>query len=773
MFERRLKVVLIILAAMICVLVGRAAQVQIVNKEYWQQEAASAMRRSHLVDSTRGAIRDRNNKILALDEPCIDACIDYPALTHPPDPAWLKDKATDTIRHRLGDDVYKKTSKKQLAEMRDQEIAKLQANIDAMWDKLAKLSSKSPDEIQDIRESVIRRVQMRQQYVYHARIVEALKKEGKTEEDEGAIKKFLSAGDGDSNQDSLNVVVAEQREPQVILRAIDTATQNELGKNIDQYPGLVLKPGSHREYPYNDVACHLLGVLGRVNADEVKNQKKDDLHSYLPNDLIGRAGVEALCEPSLKGVRGRVDRALGETTLLERVEPIPGKDVRLSIDVELQQQIQTAFEHATLRDAYGRVDEEDAVLHGAAVVLDVKTNNVLALVSYPTYDLNHYEELYSKLYADDVDAPLRNRATMSTLQPGSTVKPFCGMAGIMAGVVKVNEGIECTGYLVLDGKKLSQGRCWVASMYANDPRVPSVSHHPIPFPHQGHDGNADGFLTYSDGLERSCNVYFETVADRLKIDRLSEWYSKFGLGRVTGIGLAEATGILPNSFHGLIALRRSTGFFAGIGQGRISATPIQMANAAAMLARGGIWMRPNLLLPGVDGNPPDVKENAWHGTPERVDLHLDPAAVAAAKDGMWRVVNGQSGTGKALVAGDKELQSLQICGKTGTAQAPMPMRVVKGPDGKPAWQAYEPNEPWFRKDKDGKLDHAWYIGFAPRDNPTIAFAVMVEYGGSGGVSAASVAREALQDCMLRGYVKPAAPPIPATQVTVTPTEPVQ
>jgi penicillin-binding protein 2 len=254
------------------------------------------------------------------------------------------------------------------------------------------------------------------------------------------------------------------------------------------------------------------------------------------------------------------------------------------------------------------------------------------------------------------------------------------------------------------------------------------------------------------------------------IERLSESYSRFGLGRPTGIGLVEAKGRLPRSFPmSMRSLRRSVGFFAGIGQGWVAATPIQMANGVAMIARGGVWMRPQLLLPERDGTLPPVKEGAWRGTPERVDLHLPPEALAAAKDGMWHVVNGESGTGKAVAAGDKMLLSAMICGKTGTAQASkftIPKldasgkvvhdeqgRVVRVPVPPSQPGAPNPDAPWYRMDKEGKIDHAWYEGFAPRDNPQIAFAVMVEYGGSGGVAAASVAREALEACIARGYLK--------------------
>jgi penicillin-binding protein 2 len=537
-----------------------------------------------------------------------------------------------------------------------------------------------------------------------------------------------------------------------------------------------LRPGTHRFYPYADVACHVLGNLSRVSAEEIKkyNRKdhKDPLRDYAPNDLIGRSGIENLCEPALRGTRGLTESTIGEETILTKSDPAPGQDVRLSIDIELQQQIQEVFASATLRDARGAPVEQGVVLHGAAVVLKVDTNEVLALVSYPTFDANHFDELYSRMYVDDVNEPLRNRATMSQLEPGSTVKPLCGLSGVTAGVVGVNEGIECTGYLMLDGHKWRNGRCWIANSSFTQALIDQgigLAHHPVPEPHKGHDGNPDGYLTFSDGLERSCNVYFETVADRLGIERLSSWYDQFGLGRPTGIGLAEVAGRLPRSCPvTLPALnRRMIGFNAGIGQNYISATPIQMANATATIARNGLWMRPRLILPNSDGSMPPVRPSPYGAIPDRVQLPLSPEALAAARDGMFRVVNRPAGTGKALVAGDKLLQSAMICGKTGTAQASklmVPIRdengkIVRKADGKPKYQEVKPSTPedinpqapWYHM-TDGRLDHAWYVGFAPADHPQVAFAVLVEYGGSGGIAAASVARAALENCINRGYL---------------------
>jgi penicillin-binding protein 2 len=290
-----------------------------------------------------------------------------------------------------------------------------------------------------------------------------------------------------------------------------------------------------------------------------------------------------------------------------------------------------------------------------------------------------------------------------------------------------------------------------------------VAHHPVPYPHKGHDGNKDGFLTYSDALERSCNVYFETVADRMGITRLTDWMRRFGLGRKTGIGIEEYKGRLPGD-----APRpdRSTCFFGGIGQGYVAATPIQMANVAATIARGGLWMRPQLVMPDdKTGKLPPLRAGAIEG-PDAVDLHLDPKAVAACKLGMYNVVNAPAGTGKAA-----RMDDLVLCAKTGTAQAAKFKVLKKDAKGEPLLdennhKQYEefapstpdhpnPEMPWYRGAgaNNEKLDHSWMIGFAPADDPKIAFAVLVEYGGSGGGAAADVVKTAMEACIAHGYLQ--------------------
>lgn len=796
MFERRLKIFLGLLALFAFVLLLRAGQVQIGQHDQWTKAAAESMRRTQLIETVRGSILDRTGKVLAVDKPCVDVCVDYRAIAEPPDDKWVLSKAEQRAKVKAGPEEWEKTGRSKRKELAAVEVEAVKQDVRGMWDDLSRMGLKSPAEVDEIRQGIVNKVQMRKRIAWYRNYKRAMRQQ-EDRQQEAFWRRWLVEGVASDKADAEKyaVTVEEETQTHVILRAVDVTIQNHLGKYADRYPGLELKPSTHRTYPYGSAAGHLMGRVTRVTREDIQDPTAptEETRQYLPNDEIGRGGVEQLAERALRGTKGKVERAPGQAGELSRVDPLPGQDVKLTIDVELQQKVEAAFNRLEIYDRNGNADVAEG-LHGGAVVLDVATGEALALASAPTFDLNSFDELYDRLAKDDVNSPLLNRATMGQLQPGSTMKPFVGLAAITQGVMEVDKGIECTGYMMKpNGKRWSMGRCWVASKFEHDPRVASVAHHPIPIPHP------TGFLTYSDALERSCNIFFETMADRLGLETLSVWDERFGFGRPTGIGVAEARGRLPRSYSGPAADRRIKTWFSGIGQDPVSATPVQMATAVSTIARGGIWARPRLLsadetqrlgvtlpplvaaprgsaeLPDEDGDgKPDKGPSAdlpavW---PDTYDLNLNPAAVAAAFDGMQRVVYGSAGTGDSVVRHAPALEGLRICGKTGTAQAPRfglkerdpaTGKVLLDEKGKPKYRILEPGTPghpnpeapWYRSPSpDGReLNHAWYIAFAPADHPKVALAVMVEYGGSGGGAAAAVAREILTSCVERGYLQ--------------------
>jgi penicillin-binding protein 2 len=777
MFERRLKIFLLFVLLATIVLLARAMQVQVINHSYWTQRAAGLLQTTHFTETTRGRILDINGKVMAQDVPCTDACVDFRAIIDPPDPLWVAKLAQRRLSNRLGKDL-RQMSAEQRKELYNGEVRQVQSDIETMWATLAELYQPTDDQIgldhraaiEDIRHSIVQRVEMRKRSAWFRNF----QKDKVKESDLPQWRKWLMGGDSDGPDiDNFDVTVDEESQPHVVLRAIDPETANFLGKHKEQFPGLELQPSVHREYPLKNVACHLLGRMSRVSAqdlDDARAEKWDETRMYLPNDQIGREGVEALCEPLLRGSRGVVQHRVSDDVVVGNKPFVPGDDVRLSIDADLQGEIQEMLKHVREK----KVDHGSFVyatpepgmnMHGAAVVIDVKTGEVRALASNPDFDLNQLDDRYTALVEDKLDNPLVNRATCDEFEPGSTVKPMVGLGAITQGVLRCNEGIECTGYLILDvnGRKVREsiGRCWVASEFADQLKAwnMSVAHHPIPTndPHRGHDGNPDGWLTYSDAIERSCNVFFETVADRLGPAGLSNWYDKFGFGRPTGIGILERRGLRP----GMHPMDRMTNCFAGIGQGQVWATPLQIANEAATIARKGIWMRPRLISSQMQAQLDAARPPSTDQPFDQVDLHLDPEALRQAKIGMIAVVNSAAGTG-----GTARRDDMLVAAKTGTAQAArIWQRLVDQAGNKireplpPANDAH-PNTgtEWYRStDDDGKdIVHAWFMGFAPADDPEIAFCVLIEYGGAGGGGgvAGPVVANILDACVKHGYLHP-------------------
>jgi penicillin-binding protein 2 len=762
MFERRLKIFLGILLAVITVLLLRAIHLQVFTKRDWLKEAEDFNKKPAYVETTRGRILDHNGCEIAVDEACMDACVDYRAISR--SAKWIDELAQARLKDRLGTQ-YTKAPKKERESMVADEAQVVNEEIDRMWDLLARESNQTREAIDDVCHEIDLKVAMRTRYLQYKRYQLAEEEHADKGPSPWYRRWLIEGGEGGPKVDDFEQESTEQVEVHPILRNISQGVYMRLAKAAEHCPGLVLRAGTHRNYPYHRAGCHLIGSLGPVNKQDIANDPNldvDDLRRYDFTDLIGRGGIEQLAEPTLRGTRGKVWRQVGKDDVMD-TQPIPGGDVKSTIDIEMQGELQQMFAHMKVPN---NKDETlppiEVAMHGAAVVIDVKTAQVRALASYPDFDVNELAEKYEDLVGQTMDAPLMNRATQSQLEPGSTIKPAVGLGAITQGKITPTEGIECTGFLVLGGRKFPNGRCWVASRYLKQLGVSGVAHHQVPqiSPHRGSYGNPDGFLCYADALERSCNVYFETCADRLGLDGLSNALELMGLGHETGLGIPEACGRLPRDLlpknGGAISLPRSVVFFSGIGQVGVLATPIQMANVAATIARDGIWMRPRLIENEQACTLSPVPMRDGRTLPDQTDLGLNKEALKCARDGMFRVVNSEGGTGKPA-----RMSNLLVAGKTGTAQAaPLWHRVrdAKGDPVKvqlvPATADHPTDTPWFRAwGEDGtNLNHAWFIGFAPANDPQVAFAVMIQYGGSGAL-AAKTATAVLEKCIEHGYVK--------------------
>ncbi len=750
MFERRLKTLLLLFTLVTVVLIARAFAVQVMGRSYWEDEANRAMEDQTTIPTTRGRILDFKGRPLAADDPCIDVAVDYRAIIIDPDRRWMRGIALDRLKLRDSQFLQKLRAKR--TELLDAEVEVIRQDIDAMWVELARLSNLTIEQMNEQRRQLIRMVETRRRIVWYSKFERAQKNQ-ESRQNQAWYSWLLGEGSSTIDIDKFAVTVAEQLQKHVIMPNVDYAMRVHLEREIEKYPGMELRPGIVRSYPYQSVACHVIGTIRHVDAGELPSRDTLDdqtleqrLKNYRPSDLIGREGLELLLEEKLHGSRGvEIRDGLGE--VVRKINPIPGQDVRTSIDVVFQASIEEAFKAVPVSPyANGPVDL--VTIPGAAVVIDVKTGQVRAMVSYPTYDLNKYDELYPVLSQDRINRPLINRATRGAIEPGSTVKPIVGLASITEGLIGARDTIECSGYLKIGGRTYTSfGRCWTMSQFGQ-------GHHTVPSSHP----HPDGFLTYADALERSCNVYFETLGDKLGVAGLRDWYSRFGLGRPTGIGLRESAGLLPDAENLPASRIRATAWFAAIGQGQVAATPMQMANVAATIGRSGIWKRPTLLVDGYPKTPYDG--------PNSVDLHLNREALIEVKRGMINVVQGGAGTGSAAY-----FPPLVVAAKTGSAQPP-PLSLVRLDTsgellrdslGRAIFDKVDlgthanpnPLAPWYRGigQTESKVNsHAWMLTLAPADDPKIAIAVMIPYGGGGGTAAGTVIHRILEAAVEQGYL---------------------
>ncbi|MBL3598998.1 MAG: penicillin-binding protein 2 [gamma proteobacterium endosymbiont of Lamellibrachia anaximandri] len=462
--------------------------------------------------------------------------------------------------------------------------------------------------------------------------------------------------------------------------------------NQHRFPGVVVQAKLLRDYPLQEQTAHVLGYVGRINKQELQ---KIDASNYSGTTHIGKNGVERTYENQLHGsvglqqvevnAKGRVLR------VLENQPPQPGENLHLFLDMDLQ-----AAAMEALKD-----------YNGAVAAIDTRTGGVLALVSKPGYDPNLFVEgISSKAYKtlrDSLDKPLFNRAIRGQYPPGSTVKPFIGLAGLEKGVVSFNQQTYCPGFYQLPGHD-HKYRDWKKT---------------------GH-----GQMAMEDAIIQSCDVYYYELARTLGIDRLHDFLTTLGFGSRSGIDLTgERSGLLPSREWKRKARREpwypGETLITGIGQGYFLTTPLQLASATATLANRGQLIRPRMVESIV---LPDGTREATRMESTQLP-QVDPEHWEQIIHAMQQVIEGLRGTARRI-----RTDSYTIAGKTGTAQ----VFTVK--------QDEEYDEATVEK---RKRDHALFIAFAPVEEPRIAVAVIVENGGHGGSVAAPIARKVLDRYLLR------------------------
>lgn len=469
-----------------------------------------------------------------------------------------------------------------------------------------------------------------------------------------------------------------------------------------RFPGVDIRARLFRHYPYGDTASHVIGYIGRINAREktaMEDWPEEDQANYRGTEYIGKVGVEQTYERELHGVAGfeRVETSAGGRAVrsLASTPATPGNNVVLSIDIQLQKLIEDMF----------------GVRRGALVAIDPRSGEVLAFVSKPTYDPNLFVEGIDvdnwKALNESVEKPLLNRALRGTYPPGSTYKPFMGLAALETGARKASTVINDPGY-------------W---MFGN---------------HQFR-GHATGPTDLHLSIVRSSNAYYYSLANEMGVDSIHDFMKPLGFGQLTGIDLrGETRGVLPSQDWKKRTYKRpeQQRWYAGetislgIGQGYNNFTMLQLSHAMATLAAGGIKHKPHVALAIQDA----VTRQRTPVAPEPgVSLNYRPEHVNAILKAMEGVTI--SGTSAGVFAGS----GYRSGGKTGTAQA-----VTIGQKEK-----YD-----ARKLEEHQRDHSLYVAFAPIEEPRVALAVIVENAGFGAAHAAPIARRVFDYLLMDQYPNP-------------------
>ncbi|MCO4760039.1 MAG: penicillin-binding protein 2 [Myxococcales bacterium] len=483
-----------------------------------------------------------------------------------------------------------------------------------------------------------------------------------------------------------------------------------LRSHLHDLPETRIRTAIQREYPYRYLASHLLGYVSRVNRRDMRPFDEGGPSRYSLNDTVGRVGLERGIDALLRGVdgeqvlvrrRGRDERAKGLDELLAAMQPkptVPGLNVRLTLDLDLQRTAKVAMAH---------------VHSGAAVALDVRTGKVLAMYSKPSFDPNAWSgrltaEIKARTDASPY-APLMNKA-VHPFPPASTYKVVASAAGLEEGLITPKTTFWCPGYYEFGGRRF---RC--------------------------HKKSGHGEVDLSKALAQSCDVYYYKLGEQLGIDRLAKYARKMGFGEATGVEVRERTGHVPTKAWYTKRMGRYYPGFAlstAVGQKDATASPLQVARVYAGIARNGTLPNVSVVEAFESKNkriPPMARRK-----PRK--MGIKSSTLAAIRVGLRRVVEGKNGTARKV-----RLEDVTMAGKTGTAEAAQRARPGMPPDV----------VRWL------KDDHAWFVGFAPIESPRIVVAVFVEHGGHGGHVAGPIAKRIMTRYFGKFPVGSAPAPTPA------------
>lgn len=697
MYDKRLKIFVIISGVFLLICLVRLTQMQLVPDSSLQDRITELKRQGGLyrrLKTLRGVILDRNGRVIAADEPQFLLHINY-GLS-----CFLDERLK---RARLLRAAGEANAEVKLAELRKEWDEGL-AEIEQIIDKCTYFGL-NPAETE-------RRIQRINDEVWNLRVFQAWRENCPKSE---LFKKYK--GKLTSVKRSEFVADFEKHFPNTIERQI-LIGRTDIAEMHKSWPLVELRtdddifmaqlefmnssdvevlPKAHRSNPYGSVASQTIGWVGPPQEHDAELFAGDRLSRYLGDELCGRdEGVEYVCETLLRGRRGEVIYDI-DGREVGRSETVFGKDVWLTLDIELQSRIESYLSNCEQNRNCGSPT--------AAVVIAVSTGEILSLVSVPVFEADRIRYDYGAL-ARDANEPLRNRTINKHYPPGSVIKPVILICGLESGVISADEVIGCPA------KRAGKGwpSCWLYNRYS----------------WMGHD---DKWLNKSrNAIKGSCNIYFSRLADRIESRVLQRWLFSFGYGReilpaplaVLEKGpernLRQAQGqistIVPagrvSSFEQVPMLTGGEKRYFGIGQGNLRVTPLQVANAMAVISRGGLYKPARLFVE--EGQEFDA-----------IELGISRETLDIVRDGMSAVVNEDGGTAyNEFAHANFAEQGVEVYGKTGSTEAP---------------------------------EHAWFAGFAEdKRGRGIAIAVVVEGGQHGSSDAGPLARDIIGFCVEAGHL---------------------
>lgn len=698
MFETRLKILLIMLAFAGAVIAARLFDMQVVHADDYEEQAEDALRLPvKVLPAIRGRILDRTGRELVSDEPCWEIQVHYDALA-------VNTSGVRTWYHRAPQPKPALSSGEEME-------AWFRERIDEMWPAIAAVAGEPEADLRARGEETCARIQLIRKQVAERR-------------------KFDSP-------------VVEEVMSHALVTGLNDQQQVAARIALAPWPWISVEDATRRIYHAGPEFAQLLGRLGPVTAKVTENDPfaDDDRRCYLGNERLGITGIEWLGEPVLRGARGRY-RENRKGLVLEDVDADAGGDVHVTVRADLQKALYDLFEQ--------QIDALPYSTGGSIVVLDVQSRDCLALVSYPGYDPNRFQQDYSELRRDTRRLPLRFRAVANRYMPGSIVKPLVCLAGLVSGEIGLDTHFECLGSLFPEHP--DRWRCW---------------------PDQAGNRMRHGSLDVSGAIKHSCNVFMYHTGQLVGVERLTSFFDNAGLGKESGTGLLEEDpGINPTPYW--LDQKRQKGptpalaRLYAIGQGEVCVTPLQAANLMAVYASGA-YRHVNVLEERRD-------DAEWR-------LPGSAAQWGAIRRGMFGVVNDNDGTAHRTAYIDPDC-GWYLCGKTGSAEVAGAWPIsysVKFADAQdrehaeivPASTQNDAIDDILRRYPGAAIDyrdisvaqtwpdrppehgrrhsHAWFAGYlAPAGagggvdtsrTPPIAFAVLVEFGGSGGRVSAPIGRQ--------------------------------